>query len=219
MTTVYAGVLTDSKSAFEGYVSQASEAGIPLLIDVLDGAFGESITVLPNEMNPDWFGDLSVDMQLMVEEPVTYVSECAALGVERAFGHVEVMRDQVVYVDECMAAGVGAGLAVDLGTPIEILNKTLWERLGGILLMSVPAGRSGQQYDRRVEDKIIYLRNRGYAGEIIVDGGINRNTIGRAAAVGADGFSVTSELWNADSLSDTYQALGRTADEYYSATK
>jgi ribulose-phosphate 3-epimerase len=91
---------------------------------------------------------------------------------------------------------ISVGLAIDLPTPIAKLDKQVLPFLDSILLMSVKAGRSGQQFDPQVIGKIKQLR--GICGkhtEIIVDGGINLETGRLCLKSGASCLAVNSFLW------------------------
>lgn len=171
-------------------------------VDILDGQFADNLTVSPADLHSVDFGDLQVDLHLMVDDPVAWIEGCVALSPARLIAHIERMGSQRAYVDRLTAYGhVGVGLGVDLFTPIASLEKSVLPDVKLVLLMAVPAGYSGQLFDERVLPKIGELREI-YAGRILVDGGITVETARRVAEAGAHEVAVNSYLWSFNAAQD-----------------
>jgi len=176
-------------------------------IDIIDGVYADNLTVQAEDLRDVDFGELRVEVQLMTEYPSDLLGALHTADVVRVFGQVERMGRQEVFVEIAEDMEMEVGLALDLFTPVEAIERQLWGRLDGILLMSVKAGFSGQEFDERVLGKIEELRREGFAGAIQIDGGMKPETIRRCVKAGADEFSVTSYLWQAKNLEEAIAKL------------
>jgi len=148
--------------------------------------------------------DVALDVQLMVREPISFLNRCDLAGVDRVFGHVEYMHDQQAFIEYASTLGMRVGLAVDLPTPVVSIEEVLAD-LDAVLLMAVPAGRSGQPFDGRVLQKIAQVKALRPDLAICVDGGITPDTIRPLVAAGATEFAVGSFLWESK---DIVKAIG-----------
>lgn len=164
-------------------------------IDFIDGEFVENKSFLEFEPFKDYRQSLNLEAHLMVNEPINYLEKLADAGFNTFVGHVEKMSDQVEFVTKGEELG-SVALALDQGTSIEEI-KVNFEDLDQILLMSVKAGKSGQEFDESVIEKIRVLREK-YLGKIEIDGGINENTLKLAKEAGANNFCVTTSLFRQD---------------------
>ena len=86
-------------------------------------------------------------------------------------------------------AGMKAGVAINPGTPVEMVQYLL-SICDLVLVMSVNPGAGGQSFIAEVLPKIEWLKKQreahGYTYEIEIDGGINADTAKLAAKAGAD---------------------------------
>mgnify|MGYP001567555302 CR=1 FL=1 len=161
-------------------------------IDFIDGKFADNSSFLEFEPFKKYSEYFFLEAHLMVEEPVNYLDRLSSAGFKRFLGHVEEMSDQVEFVAKGEQLGA-VGLALDIETPTSDIKVSL-EDLDQILLMSVIAGRSGQEFDKIIIPKIEELRDKGFAN-IEIDGGINNQTLPLAKNAGANMFCVTSFLF------------------------
>jgi ribulose-phosphate 3-epimerase len=87
------------------------------------------------------------------------------------------------------ALGKKAGVALNPATPVEAIDNVI-EDVDLILVMTVNPGFGGQAFIESLLAKIEAVRKRidavGRNIDLEVDGGINAETAGRAAAAGAD---------------------------------
>lgn len=149
---------------------------------------------------------LVLDVQLMVREPISFLGRCEQAGVERIFGHVEKMRDQGAFVEHALALGVDVGLALDLETPVAVVEQHLGD-LDAILLMAVPAGKSGQRFDGRVLEKIRAVKSLHPTLPVCVDGGIAPQHLAVCVEAGASEFAVGSFLWESRDIKRALEEL------------
>ena len=92
------------------------------------------------------------------------------------------------------------GMAINPDTPVERLKPYL-ANLDLVLVMSVFPGFGGQKFIADVLDKIRVLRgDYGFTGDVEIDGGIGLDTIGPAAAAGANVFVAGTAVFGAPDL-------------------
>jgi len=170
-------------------------------IDIIDGRFAPNKTIDPVAL-AGIDTNLKIDYQLMVEEPVNWIERCVRGGADRIIGHVEKMHDQLEFVGKVQSVGVGVGLALDLPTSVSAIDPVILNNLDVVLVMSVPAGFGGQEFDGRVVDKIIELdeiRSRDQTPfRIQDDGGVTFSKIDEAHFSGADEVSIGRRLFEGD---------------------
>lgn len=164
-------------------------------LDIIDNVFADNKTLLPIDFVP--IKELSFfkpDIHLMTDHPIKFLTDCVKTKAKRIIGHIELMADQENFVQEIIKKGVRAGLAVDLPTSIEKLDKNILDKLDVILLMSVKAGWGGQVFSPIVLEKIKKLvtirKKRELDFKIALDGGIKPETIKKPFEAGAEIFYV-----------------------------
>lgn len=144
-------------------------------MDVADGLFVPEKTIGPEDLNQvDTI--VNFDVHLMVNRPEDWVERCVASGVDRVFGQVEKMVDPVTFIASAQSEGLAVGLAYDIETPLEGLEKYIND-IDAVLLMSVKAGAQGREFDERVLEKIKQVRQLDKRKLIIIDGGLNEDNI------------------------------------------
>lgn len=189
-------------------VERLEEAGAAALhLDVMDGLFVPNMTYgMPIVAALRRLTRLPLDVHLMIERPERYLREFRDAGADLLTIHVEATADPAAVLAAIRDMGLGAGLAVNPGTPLDGVEQCL-EACDLALVMSVPAGFGGQPFDRAALDRVRRLRQ--LAGDRLLlemDGGINDATIADCAAAGAQLFVVGSGIFRA---SDYGEALRR----------
>lgn len=174
-------------------------------IDIVGKVFASDLSVGVEELE-QITSSVILDVQLMVREPIKYLNRCDEVGVGRVFGHVEWMKNREEFIEQAFSLGMEVGLALDLLTPISAVEREIQE-LDAVLLMSVPAGRSGQEFDKGVLRKISKVRELRADIPICVDGGIDPINIGSCVEAGASEFAVGSYLWESRDVESSLQNL------------
>lgn len=172
-------------------------------IDILDGKFAPNTTFLdPKPFSkyalPSSGQALFFEVHLMVEDPISYLKSFADAGFKRFVGQIESLRqlaDQEDFVAQGQLLGE-VGLAIDGTTSIDEIKASL-EDLDTILVMTIKAGFSGQEFMQSTLEKIKAIRSKSQI-PIEVDGGINDQTILQARSAGANRFATTSFIYKGD---------------------
>ena len=128
-------------------VQAADAAGADAFhIDIMDGHFVPAIsfgTGMVRTMRG--LTRKPLDVHLMVETPLDFVEELAALGVERVSVHYEIPGGPGPALQAICAAGMQPGLVLNPETPVEAAKPFL-PQIRQLLLMTVHPGRGGQPY-------------------------------------------------------------------------
>lgn len=159
-------------------------------IDVMDGHFVPNITIGPDvvlALRP--FSKKIFDVHLMVSPVDPYLAAFSDAGADILTVHPEAGPHIHRTLHEIKRLGKKAGLALNPGTPVCVVD-TLLEDLDLVLVMSVNPGFGGQKFIASQLQKIRALRERidalGKPIDLQVDGGINDETAKLVIAAGAD---------------------------------
>lgn len=171
-------------------------------VDVMDNHFVPNLTLgLPVVQAIRAATALPLDIHLMIADADRWAPDYAEAGAESVTFHAEASGAPVRLARELRARGSRAGMALKPATPVEPYLDMLPE-LDMLLLMTVEPGFGGQAFLDVVLPKIRRARAAldGAATPLAlqVDGGVNRDTIERAAEAGADVFVAGSAVFGAD---------------------
>lgn len=188
-----------------------------LHLDIMDGHFVPNISYGPGvvqSLRHLW--DKPFDVHLMVSEPERWVEPFAKAGADCIVFHQEASVHAHRLIQTIKASGCSAGMAINPGTPAELLRPLLQE-LDMALVMTVNPGFGGQSYLSFCENKMRYLRDiireENLGLRLQVDGGINRKTIADAANAGAHVFVAGSAVFGAEDAAEEIRVLRRLAEE------
>ncbi len=166
-------------------------------IDIGDGLFSDLLTIAPADLQQFDLSDMKLDLHLLVDDPSEWIEECSALKPNRLIGQVEHMGSQGFFLDSVKGYGVPCGLALEINTPISEIEKESLDQCDVILLLSVPAGTSGSNFDERVIEKIKELR-KIYQRDILIDGGVNKDNYQKILSAGATEVGANSAWWRGE---------------------
>ncbi len=194
-------------SAQLDFIARAGNYGADMYhLDVMDGVFTKYKTI-----------DYQYFEQLREKSPLLFDCHLMIANVEKQLKkyinspaniltvHFESFADTeklIKVLKRIKDAGKMVGLAIDLPTKIEVID-TLIKYVDMVLIMSVKAGKGGQEFDKTALKKIKYVRNLSPQILIEVDGGINDQTAPLCVRAGADILVAGSYVYN----NDTYDAI------------
>ncbi len=192
---------------------KAIEAGgaTVLHFDVMDGRFVPNITVgLPVLKSVRKFTEMTIDCHLMIVEPNRYAVEFVKAGANMVSVHVEADVHLQRTLTAIREAGGQAGVAINPGTPLILLEEAL-PYSDFILLMSVNPGFGGQKFIPTSVDKLRRLREmideRGLATRIEIDGGIDASNINKIVSSGAEIIVAGSAVFGKGTPAESVKAL------------
>lgn len=172
-----------------------------LHVDVMDGRFVPNLTFGAKVIETvRKLTALPLDVHLMVVEPERYFDDFRAAGATGLTIHQEVsphLHRQLAHIREI---GCAAGVALNPATPVETIRDVIGD-LDLLLIMSVNPGFGGQRFIEASVDKVARARALLDAARspaaLEVDGGVNRETIARVHAAGADTFVAGNAVFSA----------------------
>jgi len=182
-------------------VARLHDAGVQgLHLDVMDGHFVPNMTYgLSLVETFRKLTDLPLDVHLMIGEPAAWVDRYVQAGADCVTFHIEATDRPGEIIDQVHQQGAAAGLAINPPTPHEEIDDDVASACDLLLVMSVMPGFGGQQFDSSVLSKLEAIKGRVSESCILeIDGGINDETIGRAASAGAELFVVGSGIFRSD---------------------
>ena len=141
----------------------------------------------------------------MVQPVDRIVPDFAEAGASIISFHPEASKHVHRTIQLIKSLGCKAGLVLNPGTPVEVLDWVLPE-LDLVLLMSVNPGFGGQAFIPSALDKLRAVRamidKTGKDIRLEIDGGVKADNIGQIAAAGADAFVAGSAIFNAPDYAD-----------------
>ena len=168
-------------------------------VDVMDYHFVPNLTFGPEmvrrmqEVSP-----VALDVHLMIANPDRFAVDYARTGADCVTFHVEATDNPEGVLDQLESAGAKTGISVKPGTPIEPYLP-LVARVDQVLVMTVEPGFGGQAFMSEVLPKVRAVADEaqrlGRDIWIQVDGGVAPDTIGLAAAAGANTFVAGSSVF------------------------
>lgn len=172
-----------------------------LHFDVMDGIFVPNISVgIPVLESVRKFTDMTLDVHLMITEPVRFVGHFIDAGADIVVIHAEADTPERTAEALRIVKGRGkkAGLSLKPKTPAETVLPYL-NALDLILVMTVEPGFGGQKFMAEQLDKLRALRalTGGRGIELEVDGGVNIETSGLCVDAGADVLVAGSAVFGA----------------------
>jgi ribulose-phosphate 3-epimerase len=172
-----------------------------LHVDVMDGQFVPNLTFGSKVISTvRKLTKLPLDVHLMVVEPEKYFDDFAKAGANGLTIHVEATPHLHRQLQRIRELGCSAGVALNPATPLESIREAI-PFIDLLLIMTVNPGFGGQEFIATSVEKI--ARARAMLDEarsdatLEVDGGINRETLARTRAAGADTFVAGHAIFSA----------------------
>ena len=180
-------------------------------VDVMDNHFVPNLTFgLEMVKRVQAVSPIPLDVHLMITDVDRWAPGYAELGAFSVTFHAEATSDPVALARRLRAIGARAGLAVKPGTDVTPYLELLPE-FDQLLVMTVEPGFGGQSFMAEMMPKVATVRAAVNSGGldvwVQVDGGVTVDTIGIAAAAGADTFVAGSSVYGAQDAADAIAAL------------
>ena len=182
-----------------------------LHIDVMDGAFVPNISFgapVYKCLRP--VSDAFFDVHLMIDRPERYIDDFLKGGADLICIHCEATDEIEAIAEKVHGAGKMFAIAVKPATPAEAIKEYL-PLCDMVLVMTVEPGFGGQSFMADMMPKVAKFRalreDLGLNYMIQVDGGINLQTAGIAAAAGANVFVAGSAVFKPGETEKNAQAF------------
>jgi ribulose-phosphate 3-epimerase len=185
-------------------------------VDVMDGHFVPNISFGASVMKSlNGISSAPYDVHLMIEDPDKYLEDFVTDRTEYITVHQEACPHLNRTIQHLHSCGVKAGVALNPGSPICLLDEVL-EEADMILIMSVNPGFGGQSLIPSTLKKIQKLaalrEQEGYKWTLEIDGGVNLKTISDVSASGVDIMVAGSAVFGAEDLGGRVKELREAAE-------
>ena len=195
--TLSVGALTADLMSLASELALLERTGARLLhLDVMDGCFCPMMTFGPLVIKA-MKTSLIKDVHLMIENPVDKVADYVAAGADivtvhaESSTHIHRVLQQIGGMTNAndSSRGVVRGIALNPGTPLEVLDPLL-DEVELVLLLAVSPGWEGQSFNPSTKERVVKVRNKiteaGREILVAVDGGITQKNVAEVARTGAE---------------------------------
>jgi ribulose-phosphate 3-epimerase len=175
-------------------------------------SFGPAVVAAVRPLTKMFF-----DVHLMCSKPEILLEPFAKAGAEQIIIHVELDDAVEPLIWKIKSLGKKVGLAVNPPTNIALAEKYL-EQIDMLLVMTVNPGFGGQSFIHECLPKIQqadeWRREKSLRYRLEVDGGINNQTAGECARVGADTFVAGTSLFRQRNMKAAVKKMRATAESF-----
>lgn len=190
-------------------IQSAMDCGVKILhFDVMDAHFVPNLSFGPAlcKRIHEAFPQCLLDVHLMMDTPEKYADAFADAGAYALTVHQEIPGDKHALLRHIREMGVLCGLSVKPGTDAWAFLPYL-DEMDLALIMTVEPGFGGQKFMPEQIEKIRWLRQNGFTGEINVDGGVSPANAKMLAEAGATWLVMGTGFFKAADRRDVAESV------------
>ena len=201
MIEIVPSILSADFARLADEIARVERGGASMLhLDVMDGHFVSNLTIGPPVVESiRKTTRLHLDVHLMIENPERYAAAFVQAGANSVSVHYEACRHLDGVLGLIRNAGAMAGVVLNPGTPVALLEDVL-EVADYVLLMSVNPGFGGQKLIPYVLEKVRQLdrmrREKKLAVLIEIDGGVHLDNLADVVRAGCDWIVTGSAIFH-----------------------
>jgi len=200
MTKILPAVLSHTLDDLQSKLSVIQPLFTEAQIDLMDGVFVSNKTITAKDLRSIQT-PLKLEAHLMVQDPTTWIQDLMAAHVRKIIVHEEIGMGLVSSVKMIKSLGLKVGVAVNPDSDFEPIVD-IWDDLDSVQIMGVNPGHYGGVFQPAIASRIRSLRERGFQGEIEVDGGVTPETIGLLKRSGAQTLVVGHYFFGSEESPD-----------------
>jgi ribulose-phosphate 3-epimerase len=210
MQEIVPSLLSADFSKLQEEIQAVERAGATKLhLDIMDGHFVPNITFGPIIIKAiRKLTKLHLETHLMIENADKYLDNFIEAGSDTVIIHVESSKNIITDLQYIRSKDVKAGLVINPPTDFSVLEP-YFEDIDHLLIMTVNPGFGGQSMIEEALEKVTraqrYQKDNNFLIEI--DGGVNLQTIAKAAQTGVDLLVAGSAVFGRDDPKKAFQKL------------
>lgn len=179
--------------------------------DVMDGVFVPNLTFgWPIIKRIHQIATKPLDVHLMIVQPERYLEQFKEAGAFNLTIHYEACVHINITIEKIKEMGMNAGVAINPGTPVSILEDII-EKVELVLLMSVDPGFGGQGFIpntfQKVKDCVKLIEKKKSKALIEVDGGVYLSNARDIFDAGVNVLATGTAVFKSENPIDTIKLL------------
>ena len=211
-TRVAPSILSADILHLEDEIKRIEKAGAGMIhIDIMDGHFVPNLTYGPKLVKSvRGITDLPLDVHLMIDNPQVFIERFATAGGDNITVHSEVTTPIPQLFEIVKSFDISFGVSIKPDTKLDAIADYL-DMIDILLIMTVYPGFGGQEFIESTIPTIAEAsklkRENGYKYEIEVDGGLNDETVKKAAGAGAEVIVAGNYIFKAKDYNTAIDSL------------
>lgn len=233
MATIIPAILESTSEGVAQKLLHALDFATDVQVDVVDGVFShpatwpyhEGLMTQAGPLAPFTHADkISIELDLMVDDPERTLTTWMNLGARRIVLHLEstlnmksilqTLAREYGHDKGFMTDSLAVGIAINIDTHLELLEPYI-DSIDYVQFMGIKRiGVQGQSFAPEVLHKIEVFRAKHPEIPIQVDGGVTLESAPKLLALGVSRLVTGSAIWGSDNPAETYHALEELTQEH-----
>lgn len=175
-----------------------------LHFDIEDGNFTPNLTFGQKMMKNvgQYAAPRKLDVHLMTTDPMAFLAPARDSGAGSICAHIEALRFPMLFLNTARQMGMRAGLALNIGTPLEAVEPFI-QQMDYLLVMTAEPDGEGEQFHPHAFEKALKAA-RTLPIDVMADGALSREAVMELHRAGAAGCVLGRLVFKAD---DPHQRL------------